>query len=202
MRLGAKAGGVELHEFDVLQCCTCTGCNGHAVAAAVGRAYGVLPDTSGATGRKDCGLGVDVFDFACLLVNDLCADAALFLAFALADQVLDVAVFKVIDVLLLVKFAEEGAHDFLSGKVCGVEDAVMAVAAFQMEVELFAVHRIGGELDSPFYKLLDGGGATLGQDVYRFLLAEAGACFQGIVNMELELVCLLGNGSDTALSVV
>ena len=152
---------MELHELDVLEGGACAGCNRHAVTTAIGRADGVLPNAACTTCRKDGGLGVDAFDFTGLLVNNLCADAALVLAFAFANQVLDVAVFKVIDVLLLVKFAEEGAHDLFTGEVCGVQNAVVAVSAFEVEVELRLVFGRRCELDAPLDELLDGCGPAL-----------------------------------------
>ena len=78
---------MELHKFDILQCGTCACRNRHAVTAAVVRADGVLPDTACTAGRKDGCLCVKVFDKARLLVDNLCAYAALCLAFTLANQV-------------------------------------------------------------------------------------------------------------------
>ena len=199
---GVKARGVELHEFDILECRTCACRNRHAVTAAVVRADGVLPDSACTAGRKDGGLCIKVLDNARLLVDNLCAYAALSLAFTLANQVLDIAVFNVVDVLVVVELGEEGSHDFLAGKVRRVQDAVVAMAAFEVQVKLRLVGRIGGELHAPLDELADGVGAALGQDVHGFLLAEARARFECVVDMEFELVRLFGNGSDTALCIV
>ena len=135
-------------------------------------------------------------------MDDLCTHAALVLAFALADEVLDVAVLYIMDVLVLVQFAQQRTHDFLAGEVRRVQDAVVAVAAFEVQVKLRLVGRIGGELHAPLDELADGVGAALGQDVHGFLLAEARARFERVVDMELELVRLFGNGSDSALCIV
>ena len=194
--------GVELHEFDVLKGGPCTCCNGHAVSATVGRADCVLPDAACAAGREDGRFRVDAFDFAGLLVDDLGADAALVLAFAFANQVLDVAVFEVVYFLLLVKFAEEGAHNLFAGEVRGVQNAVVAVSAFEVEVELRLVFGRRCELDAPLDELLYGGWPALGQDVDGFFFAEPGARFEGVGDMELKFVCLLGYCGDAALRIV
>ena len=197
-----KAGRVELHELDVLQGGPGTGGNRHAVATAVGRADGVLPDAACATGRKDGRLRVDVFHFAGFLVDDLCADATLCLAGSFYDEVLDVAVFEVVDVLLLVEFAEQRAHDFFTGEVRGMQDAVVAVSAFEVQVELVFLGGGRCELDAPLDELLDGGRTALGEDLHLFLFAESCTGFEGVRDMEFEFVCFFGNGSDSALCVV
>ena len=106
------------------------------------------------------------------------------------------------DVLVLVQFAQQRAHDFLAGEVGRMQDAVVAVAAFEVQVELGLVDGRGGELHAPLYELPDGVGAALGEDVHRFLFAEAGASFERVVDMELELVCFFSDGGNAALSVV
>ncbi len=194
--------GVELHELDVLQGGPCTGGNRHAVAAAVGRAHRVLPNAACTACRKDCRFRINAFDFACLLVDNLCADATLVLAFAFANQILDVAVFKVVDFLLLVELAEERSHDFFAGEVSGVQNAVVAVSAFEVEVELRLVFGRRCELDAPLDELLDGGRSALRQYIYRFFFAEACACFERVRNVEFELVGLFGDGRDAALGIV
>ena len=123
---------MELHELDVLEGGSGACCNRHAVTTAVGRANCILPNAACAAGRENGCLGVDAFDFASLLVDDFCADAALGLAFAFANQVLDVAILEIVDVLLLVELAKEGAHDFLAGEVRCVQNAVVAVSAFEV----------------------------------------------------------------------
>ena len=135
-------------------------------------------------------------------MDNLCTDAALVLAFAFANQVLDIAVFKVVDVLLFVKLAEEGAHDLFTGEVSGVQNAVVAVSAFEVKVELRLVFGRRCELDAPLDELLDGRRTALGEDVDGFLFAEASACFERVCYVEFKLVCLFGNGSDSALGVV
>ena len=110
-------------------------------------------------------------------MDDFGTDALLGFAVSFADQVFDVAVFQVVDVLLLVELGQEGTHDFFAGKVRGMQYAVVAVAAFQVQVKLCFVCRVGRKEHTPFYQLLDGGGAALGQNVHRFLFAKAGACF-------------------------
>ena len=83
-----------------------------------------------------------------------------------------------------------------------MQNAVVAVAAFQVQVELSLIGGRGGELHSPFDQLLNGGRTALGQNVHGFLFAKAGTCFQRVVDMEFELVCFFGDGCDTALCVV
>ena len=193
---------MELHELNVLQGGPCTGCDGHAVAAAIRRADGILPDASGTTCRKDGSFGVNLLNFTCFLVDNLGTDALLGLAVSFADQVLDVAVFQVVNVLLLVEFGQESTHDFLAGKVCGMQNAVVAVASFQVQVKLRLVRGVRSKEYAPFYQLFDGVWTALGQDVHGFFLAKASACFQSVRDMEFELVRLLGNGGDATLGVV
>ena len=199
---GIQTCRVELHELNVLEGSACAGGNRHAVATTVVRAHGVLPDASGSARRKDGRLRIEVLDNAGLLVDNLCTDAALGLAGSGADEVLDIAVLEVVDVLLLVELAEERPHDFLAGEVCGVQNAVVAVAALKVEVKLRVVGRGRRELDSPFDELLDCGGPALGEDVNGLLLAETSACFQRVGDVEYELVRLFGDGCNTALGVV
>ena len=194
--------GVELHEFDVLEGGPCTGGNRHAVAAAVGRANGVLPDAACAACRENRRFRINAFDFASLLVDDFCTDATLGFAFAFANQVLDVAVFEVVDFLLFVELAEESAHDFFAGEVCGMQNAVVTVSAFEVEVKLRLVFGRRCELDTPLDELLDGGWSALRQNINGFFFAEASACFERVCNVELELVGLFGDGRDATLSVV
>ena len=193
---------MELHELDVLQGGSSTGGDGHAVTAAVRRADGVLPDATCAACRKHGGLGVNLFDFSGFLVDDFGTDALFGLARALANQVLDVAVFQVVDVLLLVELCQEGPHNLLAGKVCGMQYAVVAVATFQVQVELGLVRGVRGIEHAPFHQLLDGGRPALGEDVHGFFFAESRARFQGIRDMEFELVRLFGDGGDAPLGVV
>ena len=197
-----ETGGVELHELDVLQGRTGACRNRHAVATAVGRANGVLPNAPGSAGRKYRRLCVEVFDNARLLVDNLGAHAALGLAFALAEEVLDVAVLDIVDVLVLVELAQERAHDLLTGEVRRVQDAVVAVPAFEVQVELRLVGGVGGELHAPLDQLADGGRAALGEDVHGFLFAEARARLERVVDVKLELVRLFGDGRDAALRIV
>ena len=82
---GVERGGVELHEFNVLECCPCTGGNGHAVPTTVRGAYGVLPNTACSACRKHCGLGVKVFYKSRFLVDDFGTNALLCLACSFAD---------------------------------------------------------------------------------------------------------------------
>ena len=103
---------------------------------------------------------------------------------------------------MVVELGEERAHDFLAREVRRVQDAVVAVAALEVEVELRLVRGRGGELHAPFHELADGRGTALGQDVDGFLLAEARARFEGVRDMEFKFVCLLGDGRDAALRVV
>ena len=135
-------------------------------------------------------------------MDDFGTDALLGLARAFANQVLDVAVFQVVDVFLLVELGQEGTHNFLAGKVCGMQYAVVAVATLQVQVELGLVRGVRGKEHAPFHQLLDGGRPALGENIHGFFFAEAGTRFQGIRDMEFELVRLFGDGGDAPLGVV
>ena len=103
---------------------------------------------------------------------------------------------------MLVELAEQGPHDFFARKVCGVQNAVVAVAPFQVQVELVVVGGGGCKLHAPFDQLLDGGGTALGKYVDRLFFAEASPCLQGICNVEFELVRFFGDCGNSSLGIV
>ena len=83
-----------------------------------------------------------------------------------------------------------------------MQNAVVAVPTFEVEVKLRFILGRWCELDAPLDELLDGRRAALGQDVYGFFFAEAGASFERVCDMEFKFVCLFGYSSDSTLCVV
>ena len=204
-----QTGGMKLDELHV----------GDGGAGAVGHCHAVaggdvrircveINFTAAAGGEQGnwCGESADMVGF---FVKNIGAQAAVFVGhtqFPGGDQVDGNVVFENLDVGLLGNGVQEGALDFASGYILGVQDAAFGMAAFASEVKLVAAVFAGclafGELHAHFDQFSDAGGAFFDDRADDVLPTEACAGGQGIPDMEREGILLAGDGGNAALGIV
>src|SRR5690606_31180088 len=123
----------------------------------------------------------------------------------LGDQVDRDALFQQFDVGTLSGFVEQGSENRCARGVGGVNDAPMAVTAFagQMELEppvLGAGLLIAGKGYALIDKPLNGFFAVLDGKAHSIFVAQAAAGVEGVIDVGLNGIGVVQNGSDTALS--
>src|SRR5690606_11551334 len=195
-------GGVELHEFEVLDACSGAQRQRETVSGGHFRVGGGGEHLSHASGGEHNGCGVDcAHAVAFALAHDVHGDPgdpALPLGVDADEQVGDESVFDEFNAVAGADRFDEGAFDLRAGSVpTGVCDAVRAVAAFPGEGEVPGVGAVedGSLVDQP----VQGCGAFVNEDADRVWVAQPCPGFDGVHQVGPRVVAGVDGGSDPAL---
>ena len=184
-----ERGGMKLHKFDVADFRPGAPGHGDAVSCRDIRVRGVLKHLSEPAGRQQHGARA----------NWLAFQYGSRYAFLIHQQFRDRRVAAKGYVAQRGRLGVERARDFATGGIAvRVKNTIAAVGTLASKRQLRA---LAIEFRAPGDELLDGGGSFLHQRAHRGAIAEAVACCERVLFVQLDLIVIAERYRDAALGI-
>ena len=199
-----KTGWMELNKFHVRDGCSGAPSHRYPVSGRDIGVRGIEINLSAAASGQDHSIAAYCFDVAGGLIENVNADHAILggvAKLAGRNQVNAHVVVEDLDMRFLDHGIEQALLNFAPGGILIVKDAPFGVSAFSSQIQFpqSSLQYSFVEVDADSHQFADGGGSPRHDCADCFRIAQSGAGYHGVRNMQIERILGTGHTRDATL---